>query len=669
MNRSDYSSSRQIVKSKMHSQAFVPLPTLFRSGSGDLHCFAGSRVSRLHASRLHAKEVDRIPWSCPTATTSIPNSEVSSASKKSVPAYSSPIPTAFTKSTYDYIIVGGGAAGCVLANRLSADSSNNVLLIETGPSSSSFLINMPLGFPKLLGSPWDAAFITHPEPHLADRRLYFPRGRMVGGSHAISVMLYHRGHPYDYNLWERAAGESWSADAVAPYFLRSQTQLASDKRDSPHHGNHGPLPVSDLRRVNPMTSAFLDAAVSQGLPRNTDFNDWNHDQSGVGQFQVTQRDGNRATPATTYLASARGRRNLTVYSETIVERILFETSSSNEPVAVGVSIADSKGRRRTIRASKEIILSSGVYGSPQLLMLSGIGPGKHLTSHGIPVVVDSPSVGQNLQDHAASMLTFHSQNPYADKRHSSTYYTEATGKNVGTLLNYLFRGRGPLTSPMCEAGAFVRTQNDLQACDLQIRFIPFFSEPDPYASLADFANGGNYLENKSNRPAGFSLQSVVARPQSRGSVELRSGDARDSMLIQANWMSDERDLRTLVEGTKLCRQIAGDDAFNPYRGEEQYPGPNCISNEDLEAYVRETCHTANAMVGTCSMGKSSDSVVDAELRVRGVQRLRVIDSSVMPTLPGGQSGAPTMMVAEKGADIVLSSARTERSAVSVSSAP
>lgn len=632
----------------MASLGFLSLPSLFRSPKA-ANSFSG--VS--HLDSLRNKQSRHTDIRFPIATTSIPNPSFSPSSSQSIPAFSSPIPTANSQTTYDYIIVGGGAAGCVLANRLSADPSFRVLLLETGPSTSSFLVNMPLGFPKLLGSPLDAAFTTQPEPNLANRRLYFPRGCLVGGSHAISVMLYHRGHPYDYNVWQQVAGDAWSAKAVAPYFIKSQSQRANDKLDNPQHGKHGPLPVSDLQHVNPMTSSFIEAAVAQGLPRNTDFNDWMHDQSGVGQFQVTQQHGNRATPASSYLASARNRRNLTVQSGATVERILFETSLTHPPVAVGVSIVDARGRRRVVRASKEIVLSSGVYGSPQLLMLSGIGPAEHLASYGIPVIVDNPSVGQNLQDHAAAMLTFHSPKPYSDKRHSALYYTEQTFKNVRVMVNYLFRGKGPMTTPMCEAGAFVRTQQELNACDLQIRFIPFFSEPDPYASLAEFANGGTYLKNKSNRPAGFSLQSVVARPQSRGSVELRSVDVRDSLSIRANWMSDERDLRTLIEGIKLCRRIAADDAMAPYRGNEQYPGPHCISDEELEAYVRSTCHTANAMVGTCSMGKDNRAVVDPELCVRGVERLRVIDSSVMPTLPGGQSGAPTMMVAERGADFLL----------------
>ncbi|KAI0566018.1 dehydrogenase [Gracilaria domingensis] len=563
--------------------------------------------------------------------------------------------------TYDYVIIGGGAAGCVLANRLSANSSTRVLLLEAGPPDDDFYIKIPLGFPYLLGSRHDWAFVTEPEPKLNGRRLYFPRGKVMGGSHAISVMLYHRGNAADYESWP----EGWRAQDVLPYFKRSEHQFAKDKQASEVHSTQGPLAVSDLARVNPMSAAFVDAAKGIGLPPNDDFNDWGRTQDGVGLFQVTQRDGNRESPATAYLNNIRSRRNLTVKTGVLVERIILE-EREGQTRAVGVSFIDRDRNRVSVKADREVLLSAGVYATPQLLMLSGIGPADHLKDMGIPVIADLPAVGRNLQDHAGVMLSYESHSPQADKRKSSLYYTERTGKHIGTILNYIFRGKGPLTSPMCEAGGFVKSDPSMDACDLQLRFIPFVSEPDPYHSLADFATAGSYLRNQANRPAGFTLQSVAARPRSRGWVTLRSTDIRDSMKIHGNWMSDSQDLRTLVHGMKLCRQIAQQDQFKEYRGRELYPGGDVVSDSDLERYVVDTCHTANAMVGTCRMGSGDDCAVDAELRVKGVNGLRVIDSSVMPNLPGGQSGAPTMMIAEKGADLVLQSQKNLVGAVSAS---
>lgn len=526
----------------------------------------------------------------------------------------------------------------------------------------SFYLNVPLGFPYLLGSPQDWAFVTEPEPYLGRRRLYFPRGKVLGGSHAISVMLYHRGHPADYKAWQ-AAAPGWGPSDVLPYFLKSERQLGRVPNRT-QHGYTGPLGVSDLARVNPMSTAFLEAAQSSGrLPPNPDFNDWDTKQEGVGLFQVTQREGVRESPATSYLKPIMGRKNLTVEKGCLAERILFE-DDRGVPVATGVTYIDDKGRRCRAEARREVLLAGGVYASPQLLMLSGVGPAQHLRGFGIQVVKDLDGVGKNLQDHAAVMVSYESQKPLKDKSRSSVYYTERTGKNFGTILNYLLRGKGPLTSPMCEAGGFLKTDERLPSSDLQLRFIPFVSEPDPYHSLADFATAGAYLNNRANRPAGFTLQSVAARPSSRGFVELRSTDVRDSMRIHGNWMSDERDLSTLKYGVKLCRSIAMDDHLKEYRGKELYPGGEVVTDKDIEQYICDSCHTANAMAGTCRMGMSLDCVVDPQLRVKGVSRLRVVDSSIMPILPGGQSGAPTMMIAEKAADLIRAAAEQADSVVS-----
>lgn len=559
-------------------------------------------------------------------------------------------PKGSSNETYDYVIVGGGAGGCVLANRLSEDPTKKVLLLEAGKESTKFTENVPLGFPYLLGSEIDWAYLTLPEPTLNNRRLYIPRGRVLGGSHAISVMLYHRGSAYDYDeFWP----EDWSSEDVLPYFLKSEKQTSKRFMNSASHGSNGYLSVSDLSCINPMTKAFVNAATSlPDIENNDDFNDWNSRQDGVGYFQVTQKSGVRETPATAYLEPVRRRRNLTIRSGVVVERINFANASSSKlPVAEGVTYVDNSNVRHTVEAKGEVILSAGVYATPQLLMLSGIGNGEEINKYGIEVIAENTQVGDNLQDHAAVMLSYESKKPYQDKSNSSTYYTERTGKSPLTILNYLLRGKGPLTSPMCEAGGFVRT-SDLPAPDLQLRFIPFVSEPNPYESLSDFSSKGDYLRNSAERPAGFTLQSVVARPKSRGKVSLVSADIRDRIAIGTNWMADESDMKTLVEGLKLSRKVALTEEFAEYRGIEKYPGDGKVSDADLEDYIRDTCHTANAMVGTCRMGDDDESVVDSELRVRGVDRLRVVDSSVMPTLPGGQSGAPTMMIAEYAADLL-----------------
>lgn len=563
---------------------------------------------------------------------------------------------------FDYIIVGGGAAGCVLANRLTEDHSCRVLLLESGKRDTKPYIHIPLGFPYLLGSDVDWAFTSEPEAHLNGRRLYFPRGKVLGGSHAISVMLYHRGDRADYERWQQLGAKEWGPADVLPYFIKSEGHTGKKLRPGVH-GVEGPLSVSDLVCMNPMSKAFLNASNDQGIENNPDFNDWSRPQTGVGPFQVTQRNGQRTTPSTSYLEKAKGRKNLTVEVGASVERVQISQVDA-KPTATGVEFVDSEGSCHTVNADKEVVLAGGVFASPQLLMLSGIGPGNHLKEMGIRVMVDNPNVGLNLQDHPAVMTSYFSRDPQGDKRKSSTYYTEQTGRNPLTLFKYFFMGRGPLTSPMCEAGGFVKTRPGLQSADLQLRFIPFFSEPDPYESLSEFSTRGDYLRNQANRPAGFTLQSVLARPKSRGSVKLQTLDVRDAMRIHGNWMAEDEDIQTLVEGIKLCRNIAKQEPFAEYRGEERYPGPDISTDKDLEQYVKDTCHTANALVGTCRMG-TFDAVVDNELRVKGVDRLRVIDSSVMPTLPGGQSGSPTMMIAEKGADLLKASAAKEAEKVQV----
>jgi choline dehydrogenase-like flavoprotein len=568
---------------------------------------------------------------------------------------------------YDFIIVGAGAAGCVLANRLSTAKftgeqrgSPRVLLIEGGDSlaEAPYYEHIPLGFPQLIGSRLDYGFFSRENPaHLGGRgAVYLPRGRGEGGSHAISVMLVHRGSRHDYDSWVQDYGATgWGPDDVLPYFKRLEanersTRAGSAGKDAKAiHGVDGPLRVSDQRSPNPMSLAFIEAALDRGLPRNTDFNDWRHGQEGVGLFQVTQRDGRRESPATAYLQPVQARRNLQIETNALAEHLVW---SEDHQRVEGIRFIDRYGCRRTAFARCEVVLAAGAIGTPQLLMLSGLGPGTHLHDLGIPVVRDLPGVGQNLQDHAAAMLSYFSPDPYGkDRDRKRTFYTERLGKDPLVLAEYFFLGRGPLTSPVCEAGAFAHTRAVIgePACDLQLRFVPFFSDADPYKSLGEYRSGGHVLTNTNIRPAGFGLQAVAIRPKSRGYLELATIDPRARPVIRTGWLEDDRDLQTLISGLELGREILARQPMQRYRGKEAFP---LGYESDLGEYVRKTCHTANAIVGTARMGTGRDAVVDPELRVYGVERLRVIDASVMPKIIGGQTGVPTMMIAERGADLV-----------------
>ena len=574
---------------------------------------------------------------------------------------------AFTGPTYDFIIVGAGAAGSVLAHRLVnarfADGKRGaprVLLLENGGTLDDAPIyeHIPLGFSQLLGSRLDYGFYSREDPAQMGGRgsLYFPRGMGEGGSHAISVMLYVRGSFLDYAFWEERYGATgWGPLDVIPYFKRSESNERAESQDAfgaksrEFHGADGPLRVCNQRHPNPMSLAFLRAAELEGSRRNPDFNDWNEGQEGIGMYQVTQRDGRRESPATAFLRPICGRRNLHVETHALAERVVLDEEQRR---AIGVSYIDRHGKRVVAHAACEVLLAAGAIGTPQLLMLSGIGPGEHLRSLGLKVVRDSVGVGSNLQDHAAVVVSHYSPDPFQDdRRQKQLYYTELLGKDPWTLFQYFALGTGPLTSPLCEAGGFYHTRTDAEdyGCDLQLRFVPFFSDPDPYKSFAEYRSGGDFLMNTGVRPAGFTVQSVLIRPHSRGSVRLSTVDPRARPIIHANWLQDPRDLRTLVNGIQVSRKIIGLEPMEEYRGEEVFPAS---VTDKPEEYVRQTCHTANALVGTARMGTGPDAVVDPQLRVHGIERLRVIDASVMPKITGGQTGAPTMMIAERGADFV-----------------
>ena len=513
---------------------------------------------------------------------------------------------------FDYVVVGAGAAGSVLAHRLTEDPGTNVLVLEAGGPDDDPRIRRPSAFRQLLETPFNHGYSTAAELHLNGREIQWPRGEGWGGSGSISAMVYVRGHASDFDRWEALGNPGWGYDDVLPYFKKAEDQ---ERGPSEFHGVGGPQSVADPRFVPPISRAFLEAALQVGLPRNDDFNGAR--QEGAGLYQVNQRDGARDSAADAYLRPALRRPNLAIESHARVTRVLFEGRR-----AVGVAYVQD-GRDLEVRAAREVILSAGSIGSAQLLLLSGIGPAEQITALGIPVVRDLPGVGENLQDHPRVALTYASKSPLgltdAERERAEREYAE--------------HRTGPLSSNGVGAGAFVRLSPD-----------------DPSPGLQTMLTA-NPVDNT------FSINVVLMHPASRGHLRLRSADPTAPPILQANYLGDDRDLEGLVRGLEIARRIAGAEALAEYRGEELGPGAASWERAALRRYVRDHVTTFFHQVGTCRMGEDERAVVDPALRVRGVEGLRVVDASVMPDLLSGATHAATVMIAEKGADLVKADVR------------
>jgi choline dehydrogenase len=535
---------------------------------------------------------------------------------------------------YDYIIIGAGSAGSAIANRLAEDHALRILILEAGPADDSFLLKMPAGFASLGDkSPYNWRYETTPQAHCNNRRMYWPRGKTLGGSSAINAMLYVRGNAWDYDHWRQLGNEGWSYDDVLPSFKKAEN---NERGADAYHGTGGPLNVAD--QVDPLkiNDAFLKAAEQAGHRKVTDFN--GATQEGVGYYQVTQKDRQRWSTASAYLhpAVARNKNNVHVVTHAQVERIILDQNR-----AMGVRYSH-KGQDEVARCSREIILAGGAVNSPQLLMLSGIGPADHLKSVGIRPLFDLPGVGGNLQDHLdASILQF-----------CKTRDTYDTANKLLSLYQYWKDKKGPGTSPIAESGGFLSTKAGLAAPDIQLHFLPVM--------VVDHGR----TKMKKN---GYSLHVCTLRPESTGTIRLATKDPLAHPLIDANYLAERKDLDTLIAGVKMGREIFAQSGLDPYRAAEFQPGAAVKTDAEIEQWIRAKCETIYHPVGTCKMGPDTDAmaVVDSQCRVRGIEGLRVVDASVMPTLVGGNTNAPTIMIAEHVAAWMQGKLAEEKKAAAV----
>jgi len=522
-------------------------------------------------------------------------------------------------NSFDYIVVGAGSAGCVLANRLSADPQVRVLLVEAGGRDRSPNIKIPAAFAKQFHSKLDWDFATEPEPHVDGRSLYIPRGKALGGSSSMNAMLYVRGRPLDYDAWAAQGAPGWGYQDVLPYFIRSEDNA---RGASEWHGAGGPLRVSEQRSPRPLDRRLIDASVGAGIPWVPDYN--GPEQDGVSMFQVTQSDGKRFSSADAFLRPALGRPNLEVRTRTTVLGVELEGAR-----AAGVRLRKGRHGSEVVRAQREVILSAGAIGSPQLLQLSGIGDPGELRAVGVEVRHELPGVGGNLQDHPFVSVIWE----------VSDTDTLLVAEQPRFLAEWVLRRSGPLTSPVAEVVAFHRTRGGLPAADIQFHMGPAYYE-DHGAETYD----GHAMV----------IAPVLVSPRARGRVWLRSADPTDKPRILTNSLSEPEDMASLVAGVKLAREIGRQPQAAEIITREIKPGAGTSDDTDIEADIRRRLMLIYHPVGTCRMSDTAEgAVVDSRLRVHGLDALRVVDASIMPVIPGGNTNAPTMMVAEKAADLIL----------------